>query len=162
MRSQDSFFDVSLVSGTDDLADARSFALLDFNNDGWTDIALMSLNAPRFKLYQNKFGSIFPDNKMLRLRLIGGHKKSTSAKDNLSNRDAIGARVLVSYQSGKTTMFHKQAGEGFGSQNSETICIGCPKTDHIVKLEVRWPSGLKTVVESPSLTDILTVTEARE
>jgi len=162
MRSQESFFDISLLSGTDDLADARSFALVDFNNDGWTDIALMSLNVPRFKLYQNEFGKIYPDNKVLRLRLIGGHTGSKATTARLSNRDAIGAQIFATYQSGKTALFQNQAGEGFGSQNSATIRIGCSQDDEITKLEVRWPSGLKTMVQSPKLDEILTVKETSE
>ena len=38
MRHQENFADVSLLSGTDDLADARSHSLLDYDNDGWVDI----------------------------------------------------------------------------------------------------------------------------
>ena len=159
MRNGSSFFDISLLSGTDDLADARSFALVDFNNDGWVDIALMSLNVPRFKLYQNEFGKIYPDNKVLRLRLVGGKTTSKADGEKRSNRDAIGARIMVTYESGKHSVFQKQAGEGFGSQNSGTIRIGCPQGDNITKFEIRWPSGLNSVVESPSLSEVMTMRE---
>jgi len=161
MRAGASFADVSMVSGTDDLADCRSFALLDYNNDGWTDIALMTLNVPRFKLYQNEFGKLYPDNKVLQLRLVGGHTGSEPS-ESLSNRDAIGARIRVTYESGKKSVFQKQAGEGFGSQNSGTIRIGCPQGDSISQLDIRWPSGLKTEVEKPGFGEILTVTESKD
>lgn len=156
----DTFADVSMLSGTDNLSDARSFSLLDFDNDGWTDIALMSLNAPRFQLLKNRFGEIYPDNKVLRLRLVGGHDSSQPSEKRLSNRDAIGTRVLVTYKSGKVAMFQKQAGEGFGSQNSSTLRIGCAKDDEIVKLNVRWPSGLASEHSGFGLEEVLTLSES--
>ena len=53
LNSAGNFADVTLVSGADDIADGRSFAIVDFDQDGWQDIALMSLNNPKFKLYRN-------------------------------------------------------------------------------------------------------------
>ena len=73
LRHKDNFSDVSLISGVDDIADGRSFALLDFNQDGWQDIAMMSLNAPRFKLYRNELKTIYPENSSFRFRLIGDY-----------------------------------------------------------------------------------------
>lgn len=157
MRHQENFADVSLLSGTDDLADARSHSLLDYDNDGWVDIALMSLNSPRFKIYRNEFGNLFPNNQSLGIRLEGGYKSSTPLESDtkLSNRDGIGAKVLVKYESGKTMLLQKQAGEGFGSQNSSTLRVGIPEGDKIVSLEVQWPSGITTNVDdiSKSLTN---------
>ncbi len=157
MRHQENFADVSLLSGTDDLADARSHSLLDYDNDGWVDIALMSLNSPRFKIYRNEFGNLFPNNQSLGIRLEGGYKSSTPMESDtkLSNRDGIGAKVLVKYESGKTMLLQKQAGEGFGSQNSSTLRVGIPEGDKIVGLEVQWPSGITTNVDdiSKSLTN---------
>ena len=157
MRHQENFADVSLLSGTDDLADARSHSLLDYDNDGWVDIALMSLNSPRFKIYRNEFGNLFPNNQSLGIRLEGGYKSSTPLESDtkLSNRDGIGAKVLVKYESGKTMLLQKQAGEGFGSQNSSTLRVGIPEGDKIVGLEVQWPPGITTNVDdiSKSLTN---------
>ena len=44
MGGEDGFVGRSLVSGVDCQEDARSFALLDFDQDGWVDIALASCN----------------------------------------------------------------------------------------------------------------------
>ena len=157
LRWGENFADVTLVSGADDIADARSFALIDFDEDGWQDIALMSLNAPRFKLYRNEIGR-FSSNRSFRFRLIGGNNTATSSSE-FSNRDAIGARVLVAFESGKKVALQKQAGEGFSSQNSQTLWIGIPTGDRVTRLDVRWPSGKTTVVESPSNDEILTIEE---
>ncbi|MFK7770037.1 MAG: ASPIC/UnbV domain-containing protein [Mariniblastus sp.] len=154
MRNEKNFADVSLLSGTDDLADARSHSLIDFDNDGWVDIALMSLNSPRFKIYRNEFASLFPNNQSLRIRLVGGHQGSSAIdfeKNNLSNRDAIGAKILVTYASGKTTLLQRQSGEGFGSQNSAMLHVGCSENDKILSLNVQWPSGRKSEIGSEAI-----------
>ena len=161
MKTNGNFADVSLLSGADDLADARSFSLVDFDDDGWVDIALMSLNAPRFKLFKNEFGKIRDGNSVLQIKLVGGND-SKQPSQTLSNRDGIGTTILVTYASGKKGLFQKQAGEGFGSQNSSTIRVGCPSNDSIENLEVRWPSGKQQTIENPSLPKVLTIEEATQ
>lgn len=148
LRQGDNFTDVTLVSGADDMADGRSFGLIDYDQDGWMDIALMSLNAPRFKLYRNEMGKLYPDNQPFRFKLSGGHESATPSTE-LSNREAIGARILITFKSGKKLMMQKQRGEGFASQNSETLSIGIPTGDSVQRLDIRWPSGKTSVVTSP-------------
>jgi len=157
LRFGENFSDVTLISGADDTADGRSCALFDYDGDGWQDVALMSLNAPRFKLYRNEMGK-YSSNGRLRFRLTGGNSEASPSSE-FSARDAIGARVLVSFKSGKKVLLQKQAGEGFSSQNSGVLSIGIPKDDQIVSLNVRWPSGKTTEVESPSETEIFMVNE---
>ncbi len=158
LRWGDNYADVTLVSGADDMADGRSFGLIDFDQDGWTDIALMTLNAPRFKLYRNEMSKQNPGNKPFRFKLIGGQSGSTPSLE-LSNRDAIGARILLTFKSGKKVMMQKQRGEGFASQNSETLSIGVPNGDSVGRLEIRWPSGKLSVVESPDNTQVCEIDE---
>lgn len=159
LQHGDNFADVSLISGADDIADGRSFGLLDFDGDGWTDIAMMSLNAPRFKLYRNRFGELHPDRKSFRFRLVGGHTGS-SASDKLSNRDAIGAKATITFKSGRKQMIHKQAGEGFASQNSEVHSIGVPTDDEIAKVEVQWPAGTSSTVSKFDMSEIQIIRES--
>ena len=47
-----SFVRVTGISGTDDPADSRGFAVLDFDHDGDLDIALTNLSKPRMRLFQ--------------------------------------------------------------------------------------------------------------
>ena len=161
IREKDNFLDVSLVSGADDLADGRSFGLIDFDQDGWMDIALMSLSKPRFKLYRNDMQAVLPNRFAFRFRLVGGHTLA-SPSTSLSNRSAIGAQALVVFESNKKILLHKQSGEGYASQNSETLSIGIPESDKVARLEIRWPSGLETVVESPDPSELLTVYEVEQ
>ena len=158
MRHGNNFSDVTLVSGADDLADGRSFGLIDYDDDGWKDIALMTLNAPRFKLYRNEMAKHYPENRSFRFKLRGGHE-GAEASTELSNRDAVGARVLLTFKSGKKLMMHKQSGEGFASQNSETLSIGISNDDEVTRLNVRWPSGKTSVVESPDNSKVCLVSE---
>lgn len=158
-NEQGNFTDVSLVSGADDIADGRSFGLIDYDRDGWTDIAMMGLNAPRFKLYRNRIGDLYPDRQAYRFRLVGGHVGS-DATNKFSNRDAIGAKVLVTFESGRTQMIHKQAGEGFASQNSEVLSIGVAADDMIAKIEVYWPSGIRSTVGKIDMSGIQIIRES--
>jgi hypothetical protein len=154
----DGFTDVTLVSGTDDLSDGRSFGLIDFDQDGWLDIVLMTLNRPRLKLFRNDLAERFRGNQPLRFQLVGG-QQSASPSGQLSNRDGVGAKILISFKSGKTLMMHRQTGEGFASQNTRTLQIGCPADDKIVSLKVLWPSGKTTQVDAPELAKTLKIFE---
>ena len=158
LRHEDNFSDVTLVSGADDIADGRSFALLDFDRDGWQDIAMMSLNSPRFKLYRNELKTIYPKNSSFRFRLVGGQRAGTPS-GNLSNRDGIGATALIIFASGNKLLVQKQAGEGFASQNSDVKMIGVPEGDSVERVKIRWPSGVKTEIVKPSVSEILTIEE---
>jgi hypothetical protein len=158
LQSQKNFTDVTLVSGTDDMADARSFGLLDFNNDGWQDIALMGLNKPRFKLFRNDFAKLNPDNQSLRIKLTGANR-SAVASSTASNRDGVGSKVLVKFSSGRQVMLQQQFGEGFASQNSKTLFLGCPKGDSVASIEVSWPSGQTSKVDEPDISERVEIEE---
>ena len=118
----------------------------------------MSLNAPRFKLYRNELKKIYPENSSFRFRLIGGQRAGTPS-GKLSNRDGIGATALITFASGNKLLVQKQAGEGFASQNSDVKMIGIPQGDAVERVEIRWPSGLKTEIMNPSVAEILTIEE---
>ena len=148
LNSAGNFADVTLVSGADDIADGRSFAIVDFDQDGWQDIALMSLNHPKFKLYRNQMQELYRGNRSLRFRLRGS-AGSAEGQPGKTNRDGIGAKVYVKYKSGRTMVVQKQCGEGFASQNSEILSVGVPAGDEVVSLVVKWPSGKMTTIDSP-------------
>ena len=61
-----------------------------------------------------------------------------------SNRDAIGARVIVETDRLRRTKI-VQAGSGFLSQHSKELLFGLGESQRIAKLTVVWPSGTNQV-----------------
>ncbi len=133
------FLDVSGVSGLDHPADARAFAWLDFDRDGWLDFAVVNANAPMLQLFRNRVGDDARNAAgVIALRFVGGND-SAEARPEWSNRDGYGVRVEAEL-SGRTLHRTHRAGEGFAAQNSDTLLIGLgPEQSARVKL--RWPSG---------------------
>ena len=96
------FKDVSGISGLDDIADGRAFTLLDFDRDGWQDVALVNANAPLFELFRNRIGEIDGPGgaeraRVVALRFVGGNRAAEPA-EGLSARDGFGARVRLENQ----------------------------------------------------------------
>ena len=136
--SGETFADLSGVSGADDVADSRTWAALDYDQDGWTDIALVNANAPLLSLYRNTIGEINKSNH-IKVLLVGGAAGMDPGK-GLSNRDGVGAVVEV--MSGQRLIKRvRNLGEGYAAQNSATMTIGIGSEDTVQSVKVRWPSG---------------------
>ena len=135
-----SFSDSSPLSGLDSIADGRSFAIFDFDRDGWQDIALVNANYPLLNIYRNEIGRTQDSGvNFVAIRLVGGNQSNKPSFD-FSNRDGIGAAVTVNM--GDTTIRRElRCGEGFAAQNSNTLIIGIGSADRVSNLAVRWPSG---------------------
>jgi hypothetical protein len=145
LAGDDGFTDRSLVSGADSKTDARSFATLDFDGDGWLDIALASANAPRLQLFRNKMGDLGHEGRATSIRLVG-------SPENGSNRDAVGAIVSAGER-----VYRRSIGEGLAAVNSAAIRItGSEMPDNI---SVRWPSGKESVHPLPAGQPKLVITE---
>ncbi len=123
------FDEVSGTAGLDLDQDGRSFAVLDVDRDGDQDLAIMAARqAPQLRIFRNEIGNSLP---WFSLRLTGSGK---------SNRDAIGARVVV--ETDKLTKTKVvQAGSGFLSQHSKTLTFALGPSERIRTLTVRWPDG---------------------
>lgn len=137
------FADVSGVSGADSPADGRSVAFLDFDKDGFQDMALVNANAPKLELFRNQLGSanlVDPEKaRMIAVRLVGGNQLS-SAQSEWSSRDAYGAQIRVTAD-GQPLLRSLRAGEGLAAQHSRTLIVGIGAAGAASALEVRWPSG---------------------
>lgn len=131
-----SFVDLSTLSGMDSPADGRGFAIWDFNRDGQTDIALCNSNAPHLNLFENQLET---DHQFLAIRFIGG--ASEDQPGGFSSRDGYGAVVTLETNGGLKMKREFRCGEGFATQNSDTLLIGIGNSD-VVDLHVRWPSGI--------------------
>jgi len=144
--SGNTFADLSGVSGADDVADGRTWAALDYDRDGWTDIALVNANAPLLSLYRNGIGEINKSNH-IKVLLVGGAVGKDPGK-GLSNMDGVGAVVEV--MSGDRLIKRvRNLGEGYAAQNSATMTIGIGSEDTAQSVKVRWPSGKVTMSQLP-------------
>jgi peroxiredoxin len=150
----DEFNDLAGLWGVDDVGDGRGTALLDFDRDGRTDLALMNANAPSFRLYRNELEK---SGGFVALRLEGGNREFAPSEE-WSNRDGFGARITASL-GGRTLLREAQAGEGFASQNSRTLILGLGAAPQIDRLEVRWPSGRTSELSAIPAATLVTVRE---
>jgi hypothetical protein len=142
-----SFEDRSALSGADNIADSRSWAALDYDGDGWTDIALVNSNAPLLNLYRNRIGDDSA-NKSIKVKLVGGARPDD--RDGWSNRDAVGAVVEIE-GNGLALRRIRQLGEGYAAQNSATLTIGIGEANAAESIKVTWPSGRTTTLQKPTL-----------
>ncbi len=124
----------------------------DFNDDGFSDIYVVSdglrKTDPRShnRLYQNKPNG----NHWLKLTLVGTR----------SNRDSIGARIILT-ANGKKQIREVTNSSSYLSQNSLEQIFGLGKLLKIDQLEIRWPSGQIQTIYNPGIDRTITVTENR-
>ncbi len=129
----DRFADVSSAVGFDHDADTRGVALVDWDRDGDLDVWSSNRTSPRVRYLENQSTA---NNGYLVIRLQGTR----------SNRDAIGARLELTTETGDgaehTQIQGLRAGEGYLSQSSKDVHFGLGG-DRPVRLLIRWPSGMK-------------------
>lgn len=140
-----SFSDISGLSGLDLIDDGRAFGLADFDHDGRLEILLKNRNAPQIRLLRNAMDDI-------------GNAIAFRLRGTKSNRDSIGAAVILESQGRKQTKY-LQAGSGFLSQHSKQVHFGVGSTRDFVRVTVRWPSGVIQTFERLPVNHIIEVTE---
>ena len=128
-RGNGKFATVSALSGYDMPDDARGLATMDWDFDGRLDFWSSARTAPQIRFMRNQLENT---GDWLGFRLRGTGK---------SNRDAIGARVSVQLESGRTVIRSLRAGEGFASQSSKWLHMGLGTNAKVKSVHVRWPTG---------------------
>ena len=154
------FYDLAGVSGLDHPGDSRSFAMLDFDRDGWQDIALINGNTPLLQLFRNEIGERELSRKngnILAVRFVGSNH-SAKPQTGKTNRDGYGAKVFIKLKNFSLLREH-QLGEGYAAQNSAAIIAGIGAHKMAERLEVRWPSGIKTAIPNVPANMMLTAYE---
>jgi hypothetical protein len=126
---------------------ARGAAYADFDHDGDLDLVITTNNGPA-RLLRNDNGN---QNDMLRVKLEGTR----------SNRDAIGARVVLTTANGTRLSEMVKSGSSYLSQSEFplTFGLGAPAGGKNVSLEIAWPSGRKESISHVAANQFLTVKE---
>jgi len=130
------FSDISGIVGLDFLEDSRTFALGDFDHDGRLEVVLKNRNSPQVLCLKNVLSELPP---AISFRLSG----------KTSNRDAVGARIVIETSEGRQTRTLR-IGSGFLAQHSKELFFGLGAAKSVVQATIDWPSGLfQTLRELP-------------
>ncbi|MBX9681230.1 MAG: CRTAC1 family protein [Gemmataceae bacterium] len=113
----------------------RGLAWADWNNDGLPDLAF-SNNAGLLALLKNATKT---NSSWIRLTLEGDGKKS--------NRDAIGAKIVVEAGGQKQTRW-LVGGGSYLSASDRRLVIGLGPAKSADRITVRWPSGRENVYQN--------------
>jgi tetratricopeptide (TPR) repeat protein len=120
---------------------------LDFDQDGDPDLVVKARTGPQVRFLRNDFRE---RHGAVAIRLVG----------TKSNRDAIGARVMVETDQGRY-MRELQAGSGFLSQHSKELLFGLGRSGAIREVVIVWPSGVRQALTGVPLNHRIRVEEGR-
>jgi hypothetical protein len=123
----------------------RGLAIGDINNDGKEDVVITTNDGPAHVL----INQTPTENHWIVLNLIG----------TKSNRDGIGATVKVvtgqSTQLGTVT-----TASSYQSSSDKRLHFGLGSSSVVKSIEIRWPSGIKQVLENVKANQFLNITES--
>ena len=135
------FRDATAESGLDRaVAVHRGCGVADFDADGRLDIVVLSLG-DRAELWKNNSS---PQHHWLIVRPVG----------TKSNRDGIGARIIVGKQVRTMT-----TAAGYASSSHAGAHFGLGSESGPVRVEIRWPSGIRQVVDGLKVDRVVEITE---
>ena len=123
------FEDVSKTAGADfQLAGQyRGVAFADFDNDGRLDAVVANVNGSA-RLFHNVTSN-------------PGHWLALKLTGTRSNRDGIGAKVVVTLLSGHQLYNHCSTSVGYASSSEPLVRFGLGKESGVKLIEIHWPSG---------------------
>jgi hypothetical protein len=122
----------------------RGAAYGDIDGDGDLDVAVSTSGGPA-RLFRNEGGS---ENAWIGFRLNGSS----------SNREGVGARILVSAE-GRTQTLAVKSATGYCSQNQLPVTFGLGQASRVDRVEITWPSGKTQTLTGPGLRMIHTIAE---
>jgi hypothetical protein len=122
---------------------SRGCAFGDFDNDGDVDMAIVNLNEPPSLLRNDVTGG----GRWIKVLLVG----------TVSNRSAIGSRVLAKY-GGKVQAQAVMAQSSFYSVSDRRLHFGIGKNAE-ADLEIHWTNGFVEIVKGVTAGSFITVKE---
>ena len=122
----------------------RGAAFGDLNNDGQIDAVIGALDGPPVVMKNNG-----TKNHWLGLALSG----------EKSNRNGIGARVVVTGGDSKKQIFDANNSGSYLSSNDSRIVVGLGAATTVKKVEVSWPSGVVQVINGPQIDRYISLNE---
>ena len=123
----------------------RGCAFGDLDGDGRVDVVVSVIGEPAELLYNVTAG--------------GGHWLALSLKGRKSNRDAIGAAVRLTGQSGHVQYNHVTTAVGYASASDKRVHFGLGSDRAVREIEIRWPSGARQVLSDVPADQVLEVEE---
>ena len=142
------FTDISASAGSAIAtpASSRGLAVGDLWNDGRMSAVINNMNdVPSLLVNQAR-----STNHWIGVRTVG----------TKSNRDGIGARILVKTAS-RVLVDEVRSGSSYISNSDMRVHFGLGKTDKIEWVEIRWPDGLAERFTDVKVDEIVTLTEGR-
>lgn len=128
--------------------ESRGLAAGDLDGDGRPDLAIAHVNEPS-RILLNRTGDDASPPRWVAVRLVG----------NQSNRNGIGARLVLYTSAGQQTRLIKGGGS-YLSQSDYRVVWGLPPDAKIDRLEILWPSGVRQTI-APKLQETLTIVESQ-
>lgn len=123
-------------SGLDVMVNARSATYLDFDRDGDLDVAMNNYHDKAMFFENNNESS---KNNALTVKLIGNPEKQ-------SNRDAIGARLIVTLPDGNKVWREVSSSRGYLTSHPKEQHIGLAQ-HMLADVTIYWPNGEQQKVE---------------
>lgn len=123
----------------------RGLAVGDLDNDGRLDLVMTVLTGNARVMHNTSANG----NHWLSLKLTGTR----------SNRNAIGARIRVTGEDGKTQYNHVTTSTGYGCSSDARVHFGMGAAASAKEIEVVWPSGVKQVLQNVAGDRVVAVTE---
>jgi enediyne biosynthesis protein E4 len=103
----------------------RGLAAADLDNDGRVDLLVLAQNQP-LAYFHNK--------------TEGGHRLTIRLEGTTSNRDAVGAKVVVT-AGGRARTAWRFGGGSYQSASDPRLHFGLGRLERAERVEVTWPSG---------------------
>ncbi len=139
------FTEVGASLGLADARKTRNIVYGDYDNDGDLDAFVVNYGEG-CSLMRNDLDN---SNHYLKIDLAG----------NPSNRDGIGAKIIVTTPNGVDHFFETRSGSNLGGGDATTAHFGLGNQSTVQRMEITWPSGTVQVIENFSADDHITITE---